>query len=157
MEESLKFLALLGAVAGLGIGAWRWAGRIEKSLLLQGQSIKSILAFQETLLTILGKSQLLKPEEYREIISTLFQGHRNLAEAAVESLKGGNPLTQDEVNRLLRYKDKLANKEDFTADEARDFHYVTHKARDEHPELDGLHVLLGIAAFLLGYFAGKKD
>jgi|GEM_PF-5247485 len=157
MQVNPEFITLLVAIVGLIIGAWRWTKRIETCLTLQGYSIKNVLTFQETLVSILSKSQLLKPEEYREIVTTLFHGHQKIADAAIESLKGGNPLTKDEVGRLVRYRNKLAHKEDFTADEAQDFHALIHKANDEHPELPGLHILLAIATLLVGYHAGREN
>lgn len=51
----------------------------------------------------------------------------------------------------------LIRGEIFTSDQAKDFHKLTQKLKEERPNDEGTWVLVALGAFLLGLYLGSKD
>lgn len=117
-------------------------------------------AFQKiflALITSLTKSEVIKKEDYPELLKVFTDSLGESYKIAMSSLEGTNPLSEDEKRRLREYAERAKGGERFSHSDAEDFYNLSKKLSEEKGSDAGAWILLLLAAFILGLILGSKD
>ena len=116
-------------------------------------SIKNLFKAVTTLTGASVKAQVLSSDEAIKLIAETISFEAT--EKAISDLRGRNPISPDEVERLKCYVDKIKTQQHFTRDEVIDFYRLADKAASERTD-EGTWLLLMLASFLFGLWLGQK-
>ncbi len=152
-------IAIIGTIIGTGICvviAISWI--LNKTLIPINSFIQALAKVQEIIIAVLSRAGLIKKEEYEEIHKSMANAHASSINATIGSLKiRKNPFSKEEIERLEGYRDMLIQGKEFTSEEARNFHELTQKLKEERPNDEGTWVLVALGASLLGLYLGSNN
>ena len=129
--------------------------QVEARLSHLESGLRGLSRIISTLIGILIRTQVVKPEDAAVLIKESI-GFGPILGASVERLgPGENPVTQEEVDRIKRYVRKVQEAQVFTPQEAEDFYRLSRKASEGRSE-EGLWLLEMVAAFVFGYYLARR-
>lgn len=149
-------LALLTAVVVVVLAYYKLNSSI--SAIRKGNSaLKEVLTANSksfgSLIGHLAKKGMLGTEEVADISSTSTSAVENL----LSILTTGNPITPQEAQRLQEYYNKMLMGQPLTESEAQEFYMLSSGVSQERPTDARALLLLGLAAFAVGYLMGSSD
>lgn len=109
------------------------------------------------LITSLTKSEVIKNEDFPELLKVFVDSLGESYKIAMSSLESTNPLSEDEKRRLRKYAERAKKGERFSHSDAEDFYNLSKKLSEEKGSDAGAWILLLLAAFILGLILGSKD
>jgi hypothetical protein len=85
--------------------------------------------------------------------------HQHAINQLLNRIKAGNPISQDELERLKKYVARTQQGKLLTEEEARDFYNISKKieSEDAYKSDVGAILLVGLAAFILGLVIGSSN
>jgi len=152
-------LLILGFIT-LWIGLGRKLGSLQADFANGLRSIQAQMKSYGILLNILSTKKLFTSAEIQEINRPYQEfSHQDAINQLLSRVKTGNPISQDELERLKRYVARTQQGQQLTKEEARDFYNISKKleSEDAYKTDVGAILLVGLAAFILGFVIGSSN
>jgi hypothetical protein len=163
LNEILAWVNLGLLVVGfitLWVGIGRKLGSLQADFANGLKSIQAQMKSYGILLNILSTKKLFTSAEIQEINKPYQEfSHQDAINQLLNRIKAGNPISQDELERLKKYVARTQHGELLTKEEARDFYNISKKieSEDAYKTDVGAILLVGLAAFILGLVIGSSN
>jgi hypothetical protein len=163
LNEILAWVNLGLLVVGfitLWVGIGRKLGSLQADFANGLKSIQAQMKSYGILLNILSTKKLFTSAEIQEINKPYQEfSHQDAINQLLNRIKAGNPISQDELERLKKYVARTQQGELLTKEEARDFYNISKKieSEDAYKTDVGAILLVGLAAFILGLVIGSSN
>ncbi len=152
-------LFVLGFIT-LWIGIGRKLGSLQADFANGLKSIQAQMNSYGILLNILSTKKLFTSAEIQEINRPYQEfSHQDAINQLLKRVKPGNPISQAELERLKTYVARTQRGELLSKEEAQEFYNLSKKleSEDAYKTDVGAILLVGLAAFILGFVVGSSN
>ncbi len=161
LADLVTIVTLLVGVVTLWFGLKSRLERLEHRIDGIASVLKSanteVLSLIATIIRIFQRRKLIDEQD----IGTILACYTQIASRSIDTLltresQKGNPLSQEEVNRLRGYMDKMGQGIWLTREELDDYNRLVRKLEQERPNDPGIWPLIALGAFLFGLYLGSQ-
>jgi len=151
-------LLIVGFIA-LWVGLGRQIGLLQSQLAHGLKSIQAQMNSYGLLLGALSTKKILTASQIQEIQKPYLDYAQGAIQQLLNLIKGGNPITVSELEKIRTYVARAQRGESLTREEAQEFYNLSKKLESEEPyKTDiGAILLVGLAAFILGFAVGSSN
>jgi hypothetical protein len=155
-------ISTLSAVVAATVWIQRTLSRLERRLehieirisTVEFQNRALLKAFPQVISSLMA-GKFMTSEQGSQLIATALET-ASISEILNKIQPTTNPLTQDDLNRLRGYTERLRLGHWLTPEEAQDFYRLSDIITREYPSSEGSWLLFLIAGILLGTIIAKK-
>lgn len=148
------FITVVTSAVILSYRFGRHSERVQAGLRALRDQLDGQLTLLGVLIRILHKRKALNDDELQEVL----QRYGSIATAnAPRFVPTGNPLSNEEAQRLNYYISKVRRGEFFTSEEVEDYNVLIRQVQQESPNDPGVWPLVALGAFLLGIFLASRN
>ena len=163
LNEIISWVNLVLLVVGfitLWFGLGRKMGSLQADLANGLRSIQAHMNSYGILLNVLSTKKLFTSAEMQEINKPYQElSHQEAINQLLNRVKPGNPITASELEKIKAYVARTQRGELLTREEAQEFYNLSKKleSEDAYKTDVGAILLVGLAAFILGFVVGSSN
>ncbi|MCX8103659.1 MAG: hypothetical protein N3E42_04375 [Candidatus Bipolaricaulota bacterium] len=162
LNNVLAWINLGLLVAGfitLWISFGRKIGLLQSDLANGLKSISALMNSYGLFLGVLSTKKVFTAAEIQEIQKPYLEYAQGAIQQLLGRIGGGNPITASELEKIKTYVARAQRGELLTREEAQEFYNLSKKLGSEEPyKTDiGAIILVGLAAFILGFVVGSSN